>query len=118
MFGSGVPVCAVQFSCIGELVHHGVNGMTFTDSAQLAQQLITLLFQSEQPLTGSQEREIQEIPKQESEKISETSEVLKDPMDRHLLSCLKRNASSLQGWSENWEQTMPGFLSNIWKSNK
>lgn len=29
MFGAGLPVCAMDFSCISELVHDGENGMVF-----------------------------------------------------------------------------------------
>ena len=39
MFGAGIPVCAVGFSCLDELVRHGVNGIVFKTSAELAQQL-------------------------------------------------------------------------------
>ncbi|BFZ03795.1 hypothetical protein BsWGS_06834 [Bradybaena similaris] len=43
MFGCGLPVCAVNFRCIGELVQHGKNGLIFNDSQELAQQLTDLL---------------------------------------------------------------------------
>ena len=39
-FGSGVPVCALDFApTLGELVQDGVNGVTFTDAPDLARQL-------------------------------------------------------------------------------
>ena len=40
MFGCGLPVCALSYSCIGELVSHEHNGLLFQDSHQLAQQLL------------------------------------------------------------------------------
>ncbi len=43
MFGCGLPVCALGYSCIEELVAPGKNGLLFTDSEQLAQQLLSLL---------------------------------------------------------------------------
>ncbi|KAK2461736.1 hypothetical protein APHAL10511_006199 [Amanita phalloides] len=39
MFGCGLPVCALDFSCIGELVKVGINGLIFKDASQLAEQL-------------------------------------------------------------------------------
>ncbi|KAL3906515.1 MAG: hypothetical protein SGPRY_010519, partial [Prymnesium sp.] len=43
MFGSGLPVCAVGFNCISELVQHGVNGVIFHSREELTSQLITYL---------------------------------------------------------------------------
>jgi len=45
MFGCGLPVSAVQFSCLHELVKDNINGLIFTTSNQLAEQ-ITELFSS------------------------------------------------------------------------
>jgi beta-1,4-mannosyltransferase len=43
MFGSGLPVCALDYGpCLAEQVQHGVNGLLFTTSGQLAEQLYTL----------------------------------------------------------------------------
>lgn len=39
MYGCGLPVCAVQFNCISELVEHNVNGLIFKDSEELATQI-------------------------------------------------------------------------------
>lgn len=48
LFGCQVPVCAVNFACLSELVQDGVNGRVFETSSQLAKQLWDLL----QPLTS------------------------------------------------------------------
>ncbi|KAG0453002.1 hypothetical protein HPP92_025666 [Vanilla planifolia] len=42
MFGCGVPVCAVSYSCIEELVKNGENGLLFSSSSELADQLMML----------------------------------------------------------------------------
>ncbi|KAA0177342.1 hypothetical protein FNF27_01120 [Cafeteria roenbergensis] len=42
MFGAGVPVCAVGFPCLGELVQHGNTGLVFADSKELASQILRL----------------------------------------------------------------------------
>jgi len=42
MFGAGLPVCAVGFGCLGELVRDGENGLVFADAPQLAAQLARL----------------------------------------------------------------------------
>ncbi|CAG2214341.1 ALG1 [Mytilus edulis] len=43
MFGCGVPVCAIDYNCISELVQHNHNGLVFSNSKHLLQQLKILL---------------------------------------------------------------------------
>lgn len=45
MFGTGLPVCAASFNCIGELVKDRVNGRVFSTDEELANQLEELLAQ-------------------------------------------------------------------------
>ncbi|KAF9056405.1 beta-1,4-mannosyltransferase [Panaeolus papilionaceus] len=43
MFGCGLPVCALNFACLNELVQRGKNGLVFHDSEELADQLQDML---------------------------------------------------------------------------
>jgi len=43
MFGCALPVCALNFDCLHELVKDGKNGLIFKDASQLAEQMKTLL---------------------------------------------------------------------------
>ncbi|GAB2284430.1 hypothetical protein Dimus_018883 [Dionaea muscipula] len=42
MFGCGLPVCAASYSCIEELVHVERNGLLFSSSSELADELMML----------------------------------------------------------------------------
>lgn len=43
MFGCGLPVCALRFACLDELVQDGANGRVFGDATELAKQLTEVL---------------------------------------------------------------------------
>ncbi|THH32621.1 hypothetical protein EUX98_g1587 [Antrodiella citrinella] len=54
MFGCGLPVCALNFACLDELVKDGVNGLVFNNAEQLSVQLESLLtsFPESKPLSA------------------------------------------------------------------
>lgn len=51
MFGCSLPVCALTYACIGELVSHEHNGLLFASPEQLAQQLLDA-FRAFDPAAG------------------------------------------------------------------
>ncbi|XP_068945945.1 chitobiosyldiphosphodolichol beta-mannosyltransferase isoform X4 [Petaurus breviceps papuanus] len=76
MFGCCLPVCAIHFQCLHELVKHEENGMVFMDSEELADQL-KMLFSE---FSNSDNR------------LNQFRKNLKE--------------SKQLRWDENWEQTV------------
>jgi beta-1,4-mannosyltransferase len=67
MFGSGLPVCALDYGpCLAEQVQHGINGLLFSTSQQLAEQLYTLLqgFPDDTPLLNTLRRNVNVLQSQ------------------------------------------------------
>ncbi|XP_053706698.1 chitobiosyldiphosphodolichol beta-mannosyltransferase isoform X1 [Synchiropus splendidus] len=81
MFGCCLPVCAVHYHCLQELVQPGVNGLVFRDQQQLAAQLKSLL----EGFPGSCTR--------------------LDQFRRNL------RASRGQRWDDNWDQNVLPLIS-------
>uniref|UniRef100_A0A669PNA4 Chitobiosyldiphosphodolichol beta-mannosyltransferase n=1 Tax=Phasianus colchicus TaxID=9054 RepID=A0A669PNA4_PHACC len=81
MFGCCLPVCAIYFECLHELVKHNENGLIFRDSDELAEQLKMLFL---------------EFPTVES-KLHEFRKNLR--------------ASKQLSWDESWDQTVLPLLS-------
>jgi beta-1,4-mannosyltransferase len=88
MFGCGVPVCAVNFACLSELVQDDVNGRVFESSQELADLLVNLL----KPL-GSIHKDSR--------------------FPNHSFGDLDRYSKQLLGqcaWIENWNETAAGVI--------
>lgn len=83
LFGCEIPVCAVNFECLSELVQDDVNGRVFENSDELSELLWELL----RPMTSQPNAE------------------------NHSYGALDRYSQQLQGrrlWSENWtENALP-----------
>lgn len=77
MFGCGLPVCAASYSCIGELVSDGHNGLLFTTPRELADQLAAIF---------------RGFPAAESDLL------------RGLRKCVE--ASGALGWSDSWAKVV------------
>ncbi|XP_049600389.1 chitobiosyldiphosphodolichol beta-mannosyltransferase [Syngnathus scovelli] len=87
MFGCCLPVCAIHFQCLEELVKHELNGLIFSNSPQLAQQLKSLLsdFPSSDSKLGTFRRNLR--------------------------------ASRGQRWDDNWDQNVLPLLSSLSSSS-
>jgi beta-1,4-mannosyltransferase len=86
MFGCQVPVCAIGFDCLAELVKDGVNGRIFQDGDELANQLFDLL---------------EGYPNKEGS----GSELEK----------YKLNIRGMKRWKENWEESAQDLIVGEWE---
>ncbi|XP_016332408.1 chitobiosyldiphosphodolichol beta-mannosyltransferase-like isoform X2 [Sinocyclocheilus anshuiensis] len=70
MFGCCLPVCAIHFQCLHELVKHEENGLIFKDSKELSEQLKLLLsdFPSDQGKLGIFRKNLRESGQQRWDK--------------------------------------------------
>jgi beta-1,4-mannosyltransferase len=92
MFGCGVPVVAVSFATLPELVRHGENGLIFSSSIELQNQISSLLFPH---LTATASP---------AENWETTSASLCD---------LKAGAMAFESWDEHWKANMKPFVSSL-----
>ena len=80
MFGCQVPVCAIGFDCLDELVRDGENGRVFSDADELSGQLFDLL---------------DGYPSGDSGKT---------------LEAYRRNIRDMERWKENWDKCAKPLL--------
>ncbi|KAL7516137.1 hypothetical protein ACHAWX_001186 [Stephanocyclus meneghinianus] len=81
MFGCQVPVCAIGFDCVAELVKDGVNGRIFQNGDELANQLFDLLKGYPNEEGGGSE-----------------------------LEKYKLNIRGMKRWKENWEESAQDLI--------
>ena len=85
MFGSGVPVCAVHFPTLHELVQHEVNGLVFNNATDLARQITRLLVEPVGDATEAKKNNTVALPE---------------------LNALKQGASNISCWEDNWNEVL------------
>lgn len=102
MFGCSLPVCALTYSCIGELVSHEHNGLLFASPEQLAQQLLDV-FRGFDPAAAAAQP-----PQQQQRRAGGGSPSKAAGGSGSLLAQLRRGAagSSTARWHESWQRTV------------
>ena len=90
MFGSGVPVLAVYFPTLVELVRHGDNGVIFHDSVELTHSIMRLLF-----------------PKDQFPKVTDAESPLFE------LTRLKEATGRVENWDISWDRIMRPIVQDI-----
>ncbi len=118
MFGSGLPVCAVRFPTLPELVQHNVNGLIFngTDGKgdELAAQLLHCLFNVTCPSKVSaaetilKQKNIIDHLCGDNDNATVSNESGKDLMTR-----LQLNVAKTKSWDENWNAVVPPAVNRL-----
>ncbi|KAF5338445.1 hypothetical protein D9758_012231 [Tetrapyrgos nigripes] len=97
MFGCGLPVCALNFKCLPELVVHGKNGLVFNDSAELAKQLEFLLVSfPDAPLLASLRASLEQATRH--------------PIDGQATALPDTEEWKWSSWGENWNLKMKPLI--------
>ena len=105
-FGCHVPVCAVQFASLHELVQDGVNGRVFTDGTTLANILWELLH----PL-GDGRKDHNNNNNDDDDDDDDG-----DGLANHAFGALAEYSKALQDrprWDENWQQRAWPLLEQV-----
>jgi len=101
MFGSGLPVCAVMFPALPELIQHNTNGLIFDGSLgkseELASYILHTIFDVQD--TGS------------SSSMSDGDDVVES--GKELLQRLKTNVIRTSSWDQQWLSVVPQVLESL-----
>jgi len=108
MFGCGLPVCAIGFACLDELVKDGKNGLIFQNASQLAEQFEELLtaFPSSPKLSSL------------TASLASLSHRPEIPLHSHTLKqypdLTQDDVWTWRNWEDNWNHVVrPLILSDI-----
>ncbi|KAI0726057.1 mannosyltransferase [Fomitopsis betulina] len=98
MFGCELPVCALGFACLDELVKEGINGLVFHNAEQLAKQLESLL-----------------LPHPHSQLIEELRASLRHPPPTSPQPLSPRSPAEDDedrwgSWAQNWDRVMRALV--------
>jgi len=107
MFGCGLPVCAIDFACLNELVKDGRNGLIFKNASQLAEQFEELLtaFPSSSKLSSLAAS---------LESISHRPDTPLHPHTSKQYSDLTEEVWTWRTWEDNWNSVVrPLILSDM-----
>jgi len=102
-----LPVCALDFDCLHELVKDGVNGLVFKDAAQLAEQFESLLvdFPTSKPLETLKASMTRALTRSSTFETSYVHVGLEGKSGGHW---------EWNSWDENWRQVVrPLILSDV-----
>jgi hypothetical protein len=141
MFGSGLPVCAVRFPTIHELVKHGRNGMIFDSVGGLTEQIVLLLFpeiaryrysDSKLMESASRSSSLDECEDNEQDDVEtwsdrgvatdctpgcqqEEQDIFVNTLQGVTLLALKRGARKIGSWDDNWGSVMKPLVTEWMK---
>ncbi|KAJ3576271.1 hypothetical protein NP233_g535 [Leucocoprinus birnbaumii] len=100
MFGCGLPVCALKFDCLHELVKDGVNGLVFSDAAQLAEQIEELLVSFPDPTNLERLAKSLQNPSKSRTHAHSPKAAVDDTNDQWVWT----------DWGDNWNRVMRGLI--------
>ncbi len=113
MFGSGLPVCAVFFDTLPELIQHNVNGLIFfiDDNNNNNDRIVISKKRSERSGKGKCSTQLEDqlmhclFDIHDDDSIEQNNESGKD-----LLQRLHNNAANISSWDDNWNSVIPPSL--------
>ena len=114
MFGAGLPVCAMGFQCIDELVQHEKNGLIFKTSVELSDQLHELFIDFPNTAMVTTSRTTTTKRAKKSAAVKKKKQQMPAVSLLHQLSEGVKEFRIDNSWEENWnEKAMPLFTTSV-----